>query len=122
MATCELTVPADPEHIRIARLVASSAARRAGMAEDAVEDVRWAVSEAVTRAIVRHRATACDDPVAVRLSDEPGRFAVEVRDRGTGTDDEAMAMVLTVIHALVPGAQVQEDPAGGEILRMAWDR
>lgn len=48
----ELRVPARAEHVATARLFSASLGRAVGMNEDQVGDLRLAVSEAVTAAIV----------------------------------------------------------------------
>ena len=55
MATVELRFTALPEHVRTARLVAVSLARRAGVDDETLDEVRLAVGEAATRAVGRHR-------------------------------------------------------------------
>ena len=81
MATVELRFTALPEHVRTARLVAVSLARRAGVDDEALDEVRLAVGEAATRAVGRHRASCPDEPVLVRMTDGDGRFVTEVVDR-----------------------------------------
>src|SRR2546422_373473 len=51
MATVELRFSALPEHVRTARLVAAAVARRAGVDEAVLDEVRLAVGEACTRAV-----------------------------------------------------------------------
>jgi anti-sigma regulatory factor (Ser/Thr protein kinase) len=43
VAAAFLTIPSSVEHVRTARLVAVAAARRAGLGEEALDDVRLAV-------------------------------------------------------------------------------
>jgi serine/threonine-protein kinase RsbW len=85
VADAELCIPADVQYVGIARLVVCAAARLAGMDPDRVEDLRIAVSEATTNAILAHRSVAEDQPVTLRFgADELGRFAVTVVDSGPG--------------------------------------
>lgn len=116
MATSTLRIPADTEQVRLARLVATAAARRAGCDEQIVDEVRLAVAEAVARAVVRSEPGA---GVEVRLIEEVGSFAVEVQDSSPAVEaDDGFAMA--VITGLVPDASTQELPEGGQILRLAW--
>ena len=80
MATVELRFSALPEHVRTARLVAVSIARRAGVDDETLDEVRLAVGEAATRAVGRHRVSCPSELVLVRLSDGDGRFVAEVVD------------------------------------------
>ena len=43
MATSSLTIAARTDQVRVARMVACAAARRIGLTDDAVEEVRLAV-------------------------------------------------------------------------------
>jgi anti-sigma regulatory factor (Ser/Thr protein kinase) len=80
MATVELRFSALPAHVRTARLVAASVARRSGVDDALLDEVRLAVGEACSRAVGLHRRAGMADPVTVRLREEPGRFSVEVQD------------------------------------------
>lgn len=116
MATSTLRIPAETEQVRLARLVATAAARRAGCDEQIVDDVRLAVGEAVARAVLRSDPGA---PVEVRLIDEPGVFGVEVQDAAAHDDsDEGFAMA--VITGLVPEAVTTAVPQGGQVLALRW--
>jgi anti-sigma regulatory factor (Ser/Thr protein kinase) len=119
MAACSLRIPADSAQVRVARLVATAAARRCGLTEDDVDDVRLAVGEAVGRAVVRHERAGAAAGVDVRIVDSDRDFVIEVRDSGAA-DDPGMAMA--VIRALVPGTEVTWPPEGGQVLRMSWSR
>jgi serine/threonine-protein kinase RsbW len=84
----ELRLPPDPQLVGLARLVVVTAARRAGMDEERVEDLRIAVSEATTNAILAHSRGGSDDRVLLRFgatADEKG-FTVLVADSGSGFD------------------------------------
>jgi anti-sigma regulatory factor (Ser/Thr protein kinase) len=73
-----------PEHVRTARLVAVALARRAGVEDGLLDEVRLAVGEACSRAVGLHRAVAPDVPVVVNLDDGRERFGVEVVDAVSG--------------------------------------
>jgi serine/threonine-protein kinase RsbW len=85
--TVELRFTALPAHVRTARLVAVSLARRAGIEEEVLDEVRLAVGEAATRAVGRHRVACPAEPVLVRLTDGEGSFVAEVVDRATDATD-----------------------------------
>lgn len=85
MSTAELCLPADVQYVGLARLVVCAAARIAGMDSDRVEDLRIAVSEATTNAIVAHRRAGRGEPVMLRFgTDDEQRFQVTVVDSGPG--------------------------------------
>lgn len=78
MATVEMTFTPLPAHVRTARLVATAVARRSGVAEALLDEVRLAVGEACSRAVEVHREQCPDEPVRVALTGGGGRFEVVV--------------------------------------------
>ena len=82
MATVEVSFTALPAHVRTARLVALAVARRAGVSDELIDEVRLAVGEACSRAVGVNQGKAADSPVVMRLVDEQDRFTVEVVDVG----------------------------------------
>ena len=66
MATVEVSFTALPAHVRTARLVATAVARRSGVAEALLDEVRLAVGEACSRAVEAHRY-------------RPGRQGISIR-------------------------------------------
>ena len=82
MATVEVSFTALPAHVRTARLVALAVARRAGVDEQQLDEVRLAVGEACSRAVGVHQSHAPASAVVMRLTDAQDRFVVEVVDCG----------------------------------------
>ncbi|MEU5725084.1 MULTISPECIES: ATP-binding protein [unclassified Micromonospora] len=80
MATVKLSFSPAPVHVRTARLVGVAVARRAGVREDLLDEVRLAIGEACTRAVALHRQYGLADPVLVEMSDN-GAYSVRVVDR-----------------------------------------
>ncbi|MFJ9153765.1 ATP-binding protein [Streptomyces sp. NPDC102270] len=135
MATVELRFSALPEHVRTARLVAAAVARRAGVDEAVLDEVRLAVGEACTRAVGLHRSGGITAPVQVLLIDEEKQFSIEVGDeaphatpgdRAPGApgeepdaETEEDEMGLAVISGLVDDVEVTAGENGGQI-RMTW--
>ncbi|RDG36695.1 ATP-binding protein [Streptomyces corynorhini] len=142
MATVELRFSAQPEHVRTARLVAAAVARRAGVDEAVLDEVRLAVGEACSRAVGLHRGHGITAPVRVVLTEEEKVFSIEVGDGvsgagGGGTGESSGAdgassgelqesdaegedeMGLAVISGLVDDVEVTSDADGG-VIRMSW--
>jgi serine/threonine-protein kinase RsbW len=69
-----------PEHVRTARFIAASVARRAGVADGVLDEIKLAVSEACSLAVRFNLAHAPSSPVELRLIEEPTSFSVEVAD------------------------------------------
>ncbi len=144
MATVELRFSAQPEHVRTARLVAAAVARRAGVDEAVLDEVRLAVGEACSRAVGLHRSHGITAPVSVALTEEEKAFSIEVGDSvpdpgadpaesgardasgagrtrsGSEADGEGEdEMGLAVISGLVDDVEVRSG-AGGGVIRMSW--
>ncbi|MFD7917759.1 ATP-binding protein [Streptomyces sp. NPDC059740] len=146
MATVELRFSALPEHVRTARLVAAAVARRAGVDEAVLDEVRLAVGEACSRAVGLHRSHGITAPIRVVLNEDEKAFSIEVGDEVPGARpkpgtvpgarivpgqvggglDEADAddhgedeMGLAVISGLVDDVEVGATETGG-VIRMSW--
>lgn len=93
MATVELEFTPLPAHVRTARLIATAVARRAGITESLLDEVRLAVGEACSRAVEAHRQHCPGELVRLELSDDDGRFQVVVTDNAPGDGGDAAAAV-----------------------------
>jgi serine/threonine-protein kinase RsbW len=97
MATVEVTFTPLPVHVRTARLVATAVARRSGVAESLLDEVRLAVGEACSRAVEAHLRHCPGQPIRVELTDDGEQFEVVVTDavpeaadgNGAGSKDTA---------------------------------
>jgi serine/threonine-protein kinase RsbW len=141
MATVELSFTALPAHVRTARLVATAVARRSGVDESLLDEVRLAVGEACSRAVEGHQLYCPGEPVRLALTDSAGRFEVEVTDNcapsvrrapgeaaagsaagGPGPDSNGSlpaGLGIAVIEGLADDVQISETAAGTSI-RMSW--
>lgn len=148
MATIEVTFMPLPAHVRTARLVATAVARRSGVDESLLDEVRLAVGEACSRAVEAHRKHCPRVPIRVALTDDAERFEVVVTDAAppeapararaeTAPTELAPSFVTLaadgVIHQLPPGVglavisgladDVRILPAdGGTSVAMSWKR
>lgn len=87
----ELEIPARGEYVGLARLVVSSlASSRRILADDRVDDLKLALSEACTNAIEAHAKLGTEEVVVVRLIEGDDRLEVEVEDRGPGFDPSTL--------------------------------
>ena len=141
MATVELSFTALPAHVRTARLVATAVARRSGVDESLLDEVRLAVGEACSRAVEGHQLYCPAEPVRLALTDRAGRFEVEVTDTcasgdpglagtatwpGAGEGPEILngeglpaGLGIAVIESLADDVQIRTTSAGTSI-RMSW--
>lgn len=134
MAVVELAVPALPEHVRTVRLVCVAAARRAGLADELVDELRLAVGEACTRAVGLHAEHAPDEQVRVSITDDVLGLSVTVHDSGPAAgpevvdlaggllDDEAVTpdLALALLSGLVDEVEVSSDGGGGTTVTLRW--
>lgn len=142
MATVELRFSALPAHVRTARLVAASVARRTGVDDSLLDEVRLAVGEACSRAVGMHVRAGLNDPVAVRLHADGDRFSVEVADvvppqaravvapedvpaqpavtlLEADQDELSEALGLALISGLVDDVEIVPG-TDGVVVRMSW--
>jgi serine/threonine-protein kinase RsbW len=137
MATVELTFSALPAHVRTARLVATAIARRTGVEESLLDEVRLAVGEACSRAVEAHRLHCPGEPIRIELRDDSGRFEVTVSDSAPSDEfeqelpalaDEPLGLIpdplmsgfgIAVIAGLADDVEVFPSPKGMRI-RMSW--
>jgi serine/threonine-protein kinase RsbW len=147
MPTVQVSFTALPAHVRTARLIALAVARRAGVDEQLLDEVRLAVGEACSRAVNVHQGSGMVAPILMRLIDEQDRFSVQVTDQGplegataapdlddldpqsltdaAGSDGDPLPDLLppgfglAVISGLVEDVAVTSD-ADGTSVRMTW--
>ena len=87
----ELEIPARAEFVALARLIVSAvAASETGLADERVDDLKLAVSEAFTNAIEAHDAIPTDERVVVRCRADHRQMEVRVEDRGGGFDPDQL--------------------------------
>ena len=138
MALVELLLTPLPAHVRTARLVGVAAARRAGLDDAFVDELRLALGEACSRAVGLHARHAPDELVKVTISDDPGGLVVTVADLGPAAgpapadlaegllddDDGGDELVdpdvaLALITGLVDGVEITPSSAGTTVA-MRW--
>ena len=98
-----------PAHVRTARLVATAVARRSGVDEALLDEVRLAVGEACSRAVEAHQEYCPNEPVRVALTGADGRFEVVVTDAAAQGDGAVPAMA-----PAAAGAAEGQISGGGE--------
>ena len=147
MPTVEVTFTPLPAHVRTARLVATAVARRSGVDEALLDEVRLAVGEACSRAVEAHRRHCPAEPVKIEMTDEMTdqgeRFVVVVSDHAPagaamppaangnaagqpavlaqGADDGGIpaGFGLAVITGLADDVRVSSTSSGVSV-RMSW--
>ena len=85
----ELRLPSDVQYVGLARLVVTVAARQAGMQDERIEDLKIAVSEVTTNAIVAHQRSDGAAPVVLSFGRTGSKqFAVSIDDGAPPSDEE----------------------------------
>jgi serine/threonine-protein kinase RsbW len=139
MATVDVSFTPLPAHVRTARLVATAVARRSGVPDSLLDEVRLAVGEACSRAVEAHQEHCPGVPVRIRLTRDDDRFEVTVTDAGSpdatveppgshnghsvaSNDDVELpaAVGLAVIAGLADDVQITRTDAGLAI-QMSWN-
>jgi serine/threonine-protein kinase RsbW len=129
----ELTLPPKPEYVRTVRHTVGALARLHGVSEDLIEDIKLAISEASTTALMVNAASPAPEPITVRAWAESGAMVMEVLDRGPGPAKEILgdpqqidtgdlpferALSVPLIRGLVDEVALGPREGGGSNLRM----
>jgi len=119
VATVELSFVPRPAHVRTARQVAVALARRAGLGDDVLDEIRLAVGEACGLAMSLQRQNRPDDPVVLVFDDSAG-LTVDVRTSAP-LDPASGDHALSVLAAAVPRPAVtaEELPVGAALAVLA---
>lgn len=109
------------EHVRTARLVAVSAARRAGLDEARLDEVRLAVGEVCARAVGRSKRAQTREPLELRMDDAADAYEVRVTDHVGAEDGEAERVALALARGMADLVEVTDGPGGaGGIVCLTW--
>ena len=79
-ADIELEIPVKPDYVGVVRLAVASMARKAGMDEERVDDLKIAVSEACTNAVMDADEAGVTEPIHVTVRDSGESVTVEIVD------------------------------------------
>lgn len=114
---------AAPESVPLARALVAACARRAGLSEAQVEDVRLAVSEAAAN-VVLHAYTDQPGELHVAAAVAGGDFWVLIGDDGSGLrsrrDSPGLGLGLSLMAELTDELAIERGSGGGTELRMRF--
>lgn len=85
----ELNVPAKPEFVSLGRLTLSGIASQAGFSYEVIEDLKIAISEAITNSIRHGFKEKPDGEVKIEFHIYSDKLDVIVSDKGKSFDPEA---------------------------------
>jgi serine/threonine-protein kinase RsbW len=112
MAVVEVAFTPLPAHVRTARLVAVAVARRSGVADSLLDEVRLAVGEACSLAVEAHRQHCPAELVKLALSDTGGRFEVMVTDSAPAKPGLAVSSGAAAVEGAPAGQRVTDGDQG----------
>jgi len=112
MPTVEVTFTPLPAHVRTARLVATAVARRSGVDEALMDEVRLAVGEACSRAVEAHRQHCPAEPIRIEMTDAGERFVVTVSDHAPTSTGTANGNTSAAAHA----TEIAHEDDGGDVI------
>lgn len=131
-AGVELEIPPGSAYVGVARLALAALARKAGFDEEAVDDLRIAVSEACTNAVLSHEHAGTDQPIGIDWREEDARVIVEVHDRGAAFDPTSLdvsdtqgmrlSMSIALLESLVDECDFSPRDEGGMSTRLVISR
>jgi anti-sigma regulatory factor (Ser/Thr protein kinase) len=130
-----IEIPPRSQYVGVVRLALATLARSANLEEDAVDDIKIAVSEACTNAVVSNEKDASDQPVSISWSEDSARIVVEIGDRGrvyeggapedswdTGRITPRITMSVALLRALVDECEFVPRQGGGTYTRLVVER
>lgn len=125
----ELEIPSGSAYVGVARLALAALARKAGFDEEAIDDLRIAVSEACTNAVLANEQAGTDLPIAIAWREEDERVIVEIHDRGAAFDPTSLdlsdtqgmrlSMSIALLESLVDECAFSPRDDGGMSTRLA---
>lgn len=119
----ELSIPAQSEWVRVARLTVAGVAARQGFSVEAVEDLKVAVSEAINNAIQHGAANGPDGQmpvVCIALEPRPEGLWIVVTDGGRLEHELSLDRPTTPSHE--EDAELPEGGMGLLLIRSLMDR
>ncbi len=126
MDPIEIQIPPRPEYVGVVRLALASLARSSGIHEARVDDLKIAISEACTRAVVAHDESGTGAPINVTWTAEDGRVVVEVAGLpappaedpnavDTQGFDTRLTMSEALLKSLVDSYDINAGPTGSVV-------
>jgi serine/threonine-protein kinase RsbW len=120
-----LTMSPRPENLALARLALSGVGAVAGAGEGDVADLKLAITEACTNAILHAYEHEAGGRLVVRYRVDSRQIEVEVEDDGAGFDPDDPAgreagaggegMGLMIIRSLTDSLRIESDESGSRI-------
>jgi serine/threonine-protein kinase RsbW len=127
----KLDIPAKAEYIVLGRLALAGLLRARGYSDDAVADLKLALTEACSNS-VRHAYDHDEGQVHLHFTAHRDRVTIEIRDEGAGFHEDDVdcpecqtmpeinvsdgGMGISIIRAVVDGFDLRQRDGGGTVL------
>ena len=127
----KLAIPAKAEYVVLGRLALSGLLRSRGYSDDAVADLKLALTEACSNS-VRHAYDHDEGQVHLHFTAHPDRVTIEIRDEGNGFHEDDVdcpecrsmpelrlsdgGMGISIIRAVVDDFDLRKPDGGGTVL------
>ncbi len=130
MAAVEIQIPPRREFVGVVRLALGALGRAEEIEEEALDDLKIAVSEACANAVVASEEAGSSDPIVIGWDAGPEAVVVDVEDPTPGAeaagDAEAgaarLALSLALLRSLVDRLDHEPLAAGGRRTRLTLTR
>lgn len=126
--TLRLTLPARAENIAVVRQALTGLAAELGAAPELIDDIKTAVSEAVTNVVIHAYPEAEDGPIEISANVRGRNLEVVIRDAGVGmqprpldAEQPTLRVGLALIGALVDSFEVSGEEGVGTEVRLSFD-
>jgi serine/threonine-protein kinase RsbW len=117
--------PAVPESVPLARRALSAVAALAGASGERLDEIRLAVSEALTNAVVHAYRNGAPGRLHLTAAVAPGELWVLIGDDGRGmhawNDSEGLGIGLSLISGLSDDFAIVTRASGGTEVQMRFD-
>jgi anti-sigma regulatory factor (Ser/Thr protein kinase) len=114
----EARIPGTPVGVRMLRREMTEIAKDCGMDAEAIADVRLAVTEAATNAVI-HAYAKAEGELSVTAAMQGGELAIVIGDTGPGLverrDSPGLGVGLSVIASVAERLKIVSHPGGTEI-------
>jgi len=114
----EARIPGTPLGVRMLRREMTGMAKDCGMDSEGIADVRLAVTEAATNAVI-HAYAKAEGELSVTAAMQDGQLAIVIADTGPGLverrDSPGLGLGLSVIASVAERLKIVSRPGGTEI-------
>jgi anti-sigma regulatory factor (Ser/Thr protein kinase) len=134
MVSVELQIPPRSPYVGVVRLALSSLARTAGLDEEALDDLKIAVSEACANAVLAGEEAGSERAITVRWTEDEARLIVDISDPAgshpgydvaepdTGGFSSRLMMSGALLKTLVDSCEIESVDEGGIRTRLVVNR